>query len=234
MLNSKEVNRFMGDKKLVFPGELISSAEEAEAGSNSYMDKDDIYSSAVGIVEKSEGVATVRSSAKRLAAPGPDMDVYCVVVKTSPNTAICECMLVKEAEDPKFRSTEFSGVLSAARIKRSFVPDLRSEVKIGDVIKARIERFEKGRAELTMSPEGYGLIKAFCPKCRSAMDIKEGVFICPSCAWKEYRKTPESKGGERSERRPGPRGFGGRGPGGRDRRRDNHGSPRFGSRERHR
>ncbi len=217
----------MSEKKLVFPGDHVSSAEEAEAGESTYEEKDEIFSSTVGEIVSTSGTAAVKSKAVVARYPKEGSDVYCIIVRSSPNNALAECIPAEGADNEHYRGLEMDGVLSVRSIRGGFVRDLRDEVKIGDIIKARVERIENGRAELTIAPPGYGVIRAFCPKCRSAMALKDQVFIC-SCGWTERRKTTQSASGVRSggrERRPGQRRFGDR--------RSQHVGSRFDKRKKH-
>jgi hypothetical protein len=96
---------------------------------------------------------------------------------------------------------------------------MRDEVKIGDIIRAQIKSIEKTGAEITLLPAGCGVVAAFCPRCRQRMDLRETLFVCGSCGWKERRKLPGSEDESRREggfrsREGGPRegGFRSRGP----------------------
>ncbi len=125
------------------------------------------------------------------------MEVYGVVAKASPNKAVAGCIPVSEAEG-KGRGVEVFAVLPVMAIRRGYVNDLRDEVKIGDIIRARIRSVDRTGVEITMLPADCGVIACFCPRCRTRMDLHEALFICGSCGWKERRKLPgaEEEGGE--------------------------------------
>ena len=81
----------------------------------------------------------------------------------------------------------FRSVLPVTAIRSEYVEDLRNEIKVGDIIKAKINKKTKTGFEISISEEGFGVVKAFCPKCREPMHLKSDLFIC-NCGWKERKK----------------------------------------------
>ena len=179
----------MENEKVVLPGDYVSSAEEAEAGHYTYEDDGNIYSAAVGEPNLSGGTASVKTKHEGLVSPKVGMHVYGLVFRTSLNKAICNCMPVDEAEG-KIRTMEFEGVLPVTEIRKGYVKDIRDEVKIGDIIRAKIKKIDATGIELSMLWPEYGLVSVFCPRCRTNMDLKDKLFICQQCDWKEKRKIP--------------------------------------------
>jgi exosome complex component CSL4 len=179
----------MEKKKLVLPGDYVSSAEEAEAGENTYEERDEIFSAAIGESQVSGGTASVKVKHQGLVNPEVGMHVYGLVFRTSLNKAICTCVPVKEVEG-KIRTMEFEAVLPVTEIRKGYVKDIRDEVKIGDIIRAKIHKITATGIELSILWPEYGLVSVFCPRCRTKMDLKDKVFICGQCNWKERRKIP--------------------------------------------
>ena len=200
-------------RRLVLPGDHLSSAEEAEPGQNTYSEKDEIFSATMGEDQSAPGLATVRAKSRDLKLPAVGMEVYGVVAKASPNKAVAGCIPVSEVEG-QGRGVEVFAVLPVMAIRRGYVNDLRDEVKIGDIIRARIRSVEKTGVEITMLPVECGIIACFCPRCRRRMDLHDTLFICGSCGWKERRKLPgmEEEGGDRGGFRAREGGFRDRGP----------------------
>ncbi len=178
------------DKKLVLPGDHLSSAEEAEQGENTYTEKDEIYSAAIGENKSSPGHAEVNSRGRNLKTPEVGSSVYCLIVKTTPNKAIAGCMTIEEAQG-EGRGLEIDAVLPVTAIRSDYVRDVRDEVKIGDIIKAKIQKVNRSGFDISIRDADCGVVCAFCPRCRNRMDLKE-IFIC-SCGWKERRKLPRQE-----------------------------------------
>jgi len=181
------------DKKLVLPGDHLSSAEEAEAGENTYSEKDEVYSAAAGENASSLGHASVKTKGRTIKQPYIGMPVYCLITKASLNKAIGGCISVDEVEGGG-RGVEIEAVLPVTAIRRDYVRDIRDEVKIGDIIKAKIDKITRTGYDISIMGHDCGVMAAFCPKCRRKMDLTERIFICGRCGWKERRKLPLKEG----------------------------------------
>lgn len=185
----------MDKKKLVLPGEHLLSSEEAEPGENTYTERDEIFSAALGETAVSEGAVNVKRKNRTPKRPYRGMEVYCVVKKTSPNKAVVECIPVEEAEKPG-STMPITAVLPVTGLgKKGFVPDLRNEVKIGDIIRAQVSKVMKTGVDISIVGPEHGFLCVFCPRCRKRMDLKDRIFICSVCEWKERRKIPREKQG---------------------------------------
>jgi exosome complex component CSL4 len=225
------------EKKLVLPGSHLSSAEESETGDNTYSENDEVYSSASGENTSGPGHASVKTKGRSITLPRVGMSVYCLITKAGMNKAIGGCIPADEAEGGS-RGVSIEAVLPVTAIRNSYVREVRDEVRVGDIIKARIDKIEKTGFDITIKPPECGVLVAFCPKCRIKMDKTGHLFNCGSCGWKDRKKTPLAEGeapppeeprerrpwgdrpprreGRPGERRSGPRQFGRRpGPGGR-------------------
>lgn len=181
------------DKKLVLPGDHLSSAEESESGENTYSDNDEVYSTAAGENTSSPGHAAVKTKGRTIRQPFIGMPVYCLITKASLNKAIGGCVSVEEAEGGA-RGVEIEAVLPVTAIRHNYVRDIRDEVKIGDIIKVKIEKITKTGYDVSMMAPDCGVVVCFCPRCRQKMDLSERIFVCGRCGWKERRKLPLKEG----------------------------------------
>ncbi|MEW6748498.1 MAG: exosome complex RNA-binding protein Csl4 [Candidatus Micrarchaeota archaeon] len=206
------------EKKLVLPGDHLSSAEESETGQNTYTENDEVYAATAGEDASVPGTAEVKTKGRSITLPYVGMPVYCMIIKAGMNKAIGGCMPVDEAEGGK-SGVSFDAVLPVTAIKNAYVREIRDEVRVGDIIKAKIQKIDKSGFDITMKPHDCGVIACFCPRCRIQMAKKEAnLFICGSCGWKDRKKLPLAEGEEpppeeQRERRGGfGRGGFGRGP----------------------
>ncbi|MFH0736993.1 MAG: exosome complex RNA-binding protein Csl4 [Candidatus Micrarchaeota archaeon] len=181
------------DKKIVLPGDHLSSAEESEPGENTYSEKDEVWSSASGEDVSQPGRASVKTKGRSITLPHAGMQVYCLITKAGMNKAIAGCIPVAEAESGH-RGVEIEAVLSVTAIRNSYVREVRDEVRVGDIIRARIDTVEKTGYEITLKPNDCGVLAAFCPRCRVQMGRDGPLFICGSCGWKDRKKTPLKEG----------------------------------------
>ncbi len=183
----------MNKKKLVLPGEHLLSCEEAEPGENTFTQEDEIFSAASGESVFSEGTIGIKSKRKAVEKPYNGMDVYCIVTKTSPNKAVAECISVKQAEGPGSSVPITAALPVTALGRKGYVEDMRNEVRIGDILKAQIRTVSKTGVDITITGPEQGFLCVFCPRCRKRMNLKDRIFICGDCGWKERRKIPQKK-----------------------------------------
>ncbi len=177
-------------KRLVLPGDHLSSYEEAEPGENCYGENDEVYSFALGQFGTISGKAAVISEGRTLEKPRVGLDVYCVVKKTSPTKAMLLCMPKAEI-DGKGRGLSFDAVLPVNGIKNAYVKELADEIRIGDVIRAKVRAItSKGVDVSTVAPE-CGVVHAFCIRCRSSLSLEGANYTCSECGNKEHRKTAQ-------------------------------------------
>lgn len=175
------------DKKLVLPGEFIAGAEEAMPGKNTYSENDEIYSSACGELKEHEKEVVVEQKKERQAEPFIGMELVCMVRRTSPTKAFLDCIPADGIDRPGSR-IDISAVLPVQNIKREHVREVKDELRIGDMIKAKITKIERGDVDVSIFGPQYGVIKAFCTVCRKEMVLKEGTLMCTHCERKESRK----------------------------------------------
>ncbi|MBN1170195.1 exosome complex RNA-binding protein Csl4 [Candidatus Micrarchaeota archaeon] len=147
----------MEKKKLVLPGDYLMSCEEAVSGENTYTKNDEIYSSVFGTEDVAEGTVSVSRKGKMITQPSVGMDVYCLVGRTSNTKAVCTCISVNEIEGRE-RSFEMMAILPVNAIRKGYVNDLRDEIKIGDILKAKISKITKTGIDLTLMGPDNGVI----------------------------------------------------------------------------
>lgn len=186
--HSKLISSNMEKKKIVLPGDHLISNEEAEPSENCYSEKDEIYSSAFGETEIIDMKAKVKAP-KTLKSPIQGATVYCMVSRTSTNKALVSCIYESEAEG-KGREIVFDAALPVSSIQRDHLRSIRDAVKVGDIIKARIDKVTKTGVDVSIMGSDYGLVAVFCPKCRNRMKQGGNRFLC-SCGWFEIRKVPQ-------------------------------------------
>ncbi len=176
---------------LVVPGKHLSEAEEGMPGKNAYIENDNIYSAVMGEPVTENGVVDVKRNGSRVEVPAVGQVVYCIVSRTSPTKAFCDCMAASELEGTGKRGIQIDAVLPVVAISRGYVREIGDAVKIGDIIKAKISKIDKKFYDITIVEDGLGVVKAFCSRCRSEMGLKDNIFTCKSCGWKEKRKLSE-------------------------------------------
>lgn len=173
------------ENKIVFPGDYVASCEEFVSGKNTYAQNDNIYATAYGEVNFDGHTVAVVSKAKCIESPAIG-DVLIGVIEGMMDTrAFVDCAPV-EKKGVRMMSN-ISAVLPVSNIRRGFVENIRDEIRIGDVIRAKVNTTSPN-IELTITYPEYGVIKAFCTHCRNAMVLKDNKLICSKCEHVETRK----------------------------------------------
>ena len=180
-------------RRLVLPGDHLSSAEEAEPGQNTYSENDEIYAATMGDDESQPGSAAVRSRSRNLQLTSIGMEVYGVVMKASPNKAVAGCIPVSEVEGHG-RGVEVFAVLPVTAIRRGYVNDLRDEVKIGDIIRARIKSIDKTGVEISMLTKECGIVVVLLPALPLADGPARVAFHLPIVLMEGAQEAPRGRG----------------------------------------
>ncbi len=196
----------MSGKRLVVPGEHLGSCEEYIAGKNTVTHQDDIYSSAFGEMEVFGRMLQVNTN-KNFVQLTEGADAYCAVREISETKAFLTCTPITKVDERS--NSSFDAVLPVSAILHGYVERIRDEVRIGDIIKAKISKIDKQQnIDVSIIDQGYGVVKAFCTKCRSAMIINDNKIMCMKCNRVETRKLPygsnpvrQSRGGSYGNKR---------------------------------
>jgi exosome complex component CSL4 len=175
----------MMEKKFAVPGDCIGSEMESLPGQGTFVENENIYSTLSGDV-KDEARTLAVLQQKPLASFKLGTTIIGVIENIVEPIALVR---MKEGGDShRFGDNPDYAVLHASMIKRGYVKNVRDELKIGDIIRAKIVDVRNGEMRLSTDSENLGVLKAFCGKCRHAMAIAEGGLQCESCGFKDNRK----------------------------------------------
>ncbi len=176
-------------KKVALPGEFLSTEEEFIPGKNTFEENGEIFSGSTGLVK--EDLQTKEISVKPVPeqvkiSPGSIIFGRVEVVKDS--SVLIEMQNVFGA-DKKVMCSSFA-VLPVRNVSRDYVERLRDFFKIGDLVKARVSKILPGNnIDLeTSSSSDFGVIKAFCSRCRKPLHLFGSSLKCISCGNTEGRK----------------------------------------------
>lgn len=176
----------------VVPGALLGTEEEVMAGANAVQDGSDIVASAVGEPDVKNKIVSVRTKGGGpVMVKAGDIIVGRVEEIFEP-VALVGMGFQKTAEG---RQVAFPGyaVLHASRVRDGYVKNVHDEVKIGDIVRARVEEVKKEDVLLSVKETGLGVIIAFCTQCRARMERRGPDFHCPVCDCTEKRKAAETE-----------------------------------------
>lgn len=182
------------DKALVFPGDEIAMAEEFIPGPGTFEENGIVYAARLGRLEldTTQFMAAVRpfTSIPVTLQPG-DLVIGTVgAIRTS--MAIVE---VRARADRPERSVtgDTNGTLHIAKTSNDYVDRLEDYFRLGDIIRAEVLETTPSLQITTKAPH-LGVLKAYCPRCRTPMNAKGRGLVCPECEWKALGKLADDYG----------------------------------------
>lgn len=176
---------------LVYPGKHIGAPEEAAPGKGAYEKDHEVFASLSGRVVREHGEVVVLPK-KDIVRVQPGQIIYGIVADVMENIALIEIEpLVRGRE--RFVPPSDYGVLRVMNIRDGFVPSAKTEMKRGDIVKARVEDTAKGTA---LSTKGFdlGVVRAYCAVCRNEMILERSFLKCTRCGRTDRRKLSNSYG----------------------------------------
>jgi exosome complex RNA-binding protein Csl4 len=174
------------------PGKILGTEEEFIAGANTVQVGSDILAAVAGKEMEKDKVVSVKQApiVPTYLRPG-DFVVGRIEEIFEPVALIGLGYATDEKGRTRQISTPGYAVLHASRVKDGYVKNIHDEVKIGDIVRARVDELKKEDVALTIRERNLGVIIAFCTSCRVPMKRNGGVFNCAKCGASERRKFAE-------------------------------------------
>jgi len=175
-------------KKMVLPGEFLSTEEEFEPGQNAFYSEGNIYSGRLGEVSadaKNKQISV--KPAVKLNPIRPGSIVFGIVMLVKENSVSITLCQNPDAERQVIAPT--SAMLPIRNVSQDYVENLRDHFKIGDIVKAKVSKIlPGGNIDLATDQPDLGVIKAFCGKCRHSLYVFGTSLRCMNCGSNEKRK----------------------------------------------
>ncbi|MHB8361872.1 MAG: exosome complex RNA-binding protein Csl4 [Thermoplasmataceae archaeon] len=178
--------------KIVFPGEVLSSAEEYLPGVNTIEMDGFVKSLAFGYLMKDDSrmIVFVKTEKVRLK-PRIGAITYGQVIKVDQRQAIIK---IGGYYDEKNGLTSFTGegyirFGQGDRGRPSTIPI----IKAGDYLRGKVLRLGQN-FELGIMGRNLGVVKARCGRCREFLVLESGSLYCNNCERTEQRKYTEDYG----------------------------------------
>lgn len=206
-------------KQIVFPGDPVAIAEEFLSGPGTYEENGNVYAARLGelVLDTNEFQARVTPLTKEPATLKPGDVVIGTVQGVRSSMAIVEVRAIASQPDRQVAG-DTNGTLHIGKVADYYVESMENAFRLGDIIRAEVTSASPS-VQLTTKSGKFGVLKSFCPRCRTAMNAAGRALVCPECEWKETGKLAADYGvgnliyegpepePERAERREG----GGRG-----------------------
>lgn len=177
--------------QIVLPGDQLGFSEEFVAGSGAFEKDGVLYAASVGEKKEDAAARTVGVVARKSIRPLREGDVvYGVIEDLMDTIAIVRFSALPQASVQPVSGTD-SAYLRVNEILPAYIDRIRDYIRTGDIIRARVLEVKKLGTYLTLKGREYGVVKAFCSRCRSELFVSGKFFVCAKCGSREQRKTPE-------------------------------------------
>lgn len=155
------------DTKIVIPGQEIGTEEEFVGGKGTVTIDSKIYATVMGEVTDESRTLTVDNpkSKGKLSELQEGMKIVGRVEMIVDPIAIVSIRKVYDKDKyGRVPKSSENAILHASYIKRGYVKQVRDELSIGDIIRAKIIGKKKGEIQLSTEDEDLGVLKAFASK----------------------------------------------------------------------
>jgi len=183
-------------QKIVCPGDFLGVEEEFSPGINTFGDSEgNVFSTSIGkpVYDKEKRIVSVARKGRMLKPLSTGATVLGQVQLVKQNSVVIMLFSAEKNGKPEAILTVAAG-LPISRVSRSYVEDLSSFFRIGDIVKASVAMVTKQAVDLeTTSPE-LGVVKGYCTKCRNELESAGLNLKCPNCGSIEQRKISKDYG----------------------------------------
>lgn len=175
-------------KRIVLPGEELSTAEEFEGGKNTFQEQGIVFSDSIGEAEfDSKNYEVKVKKAKNVKIFSPGTKVYGIVTAVRKSYAFIKILEAYDGKEPRV-FTKSHATLMISVISRDYIKDIHSELKIGDIIVAEVDSIKPWGVFLRTNKPDLGIVKAYCSNCRKPLHLSHGKLMCTNCGSLEKRK----------------------------------------------
>lgn len=183
---------------VVLPGDYAGAIEEYMPTEGTFSADEGVYSSNIGDLQldAKKHSASVKIKTRIPKLQGVGTITIGRVAEMSDAVAIVD-LIITEASGVSLAPNGISAVLHVSNVRRDYVKDLRTEMKIGDIVRVKIIEVTPSTTKLTTDGRDLGVIKAFCTSCREPLRSAGPRLVCDRCGSVEQRKTAQDYGSGR-------------------------------------
>ncbi|OGD48327.1 hypothetical protein A3K69_04080 [Candidatus Bathyarchaeota archaeon RBG_16_57_9] len=178
----------------VFPGDRLAVAEEFNDGAGAYQLDGEVRSSEIGVtaIDSRTRSVEVRKLTPEILVPKEGMEAVAEVGSVARRDARVDIFML----DGKHVHPTYSGVVHISDISSEYVKNIDMALRSGDVVKGRIVNVKNRLNQMSLAAPEHGVVYAYCGRCGTLLERREGNLTCPSCGRVERRKTARSYGRE--------------------------------------
>ena len=172
----------------VLPGDRLGVIEQYLPGAGTYEIDGTIYANFTGNarIDLKNKRVTVVPATRAAVLPKEGTTIIASVTHASEKNATVNIWKIND----KAIEVPFTAMLHISSSSPRYERNMSDVCKAGDIIRARV--IEMNRIpQLTTAGRGLGVIKAFCSRCGSVLELKNRRLQCPSCGNIERRRLAE-------------------------------------------
>ncbi len=186
------VLKYVRPGAFVLPGDEITIAEAFYPGPGTYEEDGKVRAAVTGTVEVDLDAREVRVNPAVNVPPKIEEGTTVIgrVQTIKEQVVLVKIGFVEGREDREPPVTGVGGI-HISKVRDAYVEHLGDEFQPGDIVKAKVIS-TKVPVQLSTMGKEYGVILAFCTRCRSEMErIGRRKLRCPVCGNTETRKLAE-------------------------------------------
>lgn len=177
-------------RQTVFPGTVLGT-EEYVSGKNSGIDGNgNLIASVVGTPELNARTRSmeVRKLGKNSVPFEAGDTVFGRVSLVKENSAVIE-LAQAECNGQEKKVLRGIAAIMIRMVDRGFVKSLSDKFRIGDIVKAKVVSVSSCGVDCSTADSGeFGVVKAFCTRCRQPLHLFGMQLKCLNCGSTETRK----------------------------------------------
>jgi exosome complex component CSL4 len=176
----------MNEKKIVLPGDKLSTSEELLSGEGTFEEDGIIRAANIGtyFVDAKNKRAKVKPLTSIPVILRRGDIVLAEVRMVRSNMIIADVIHVIGKKRPI--SGDTNGTLKVSEISKGYIKDPSDVFSMGDIFRAKVTQV-KPSIQLQTKDQDLGVIKALCSKCRKPLVKKDKILECANCGNKEKR-----------------------------------------------
>ena len=184
---------YEGTSEFVIPGCVIGTAEEYTPGFGTAADRGNIIatiSGNVGINQNYRMISVIPATAVPNVIRDGDI-VIASVTDIRESSARVEIAATEKAPDREIVNNG-NAEIYISNVKDGFTRAISEEFAVRDIVRARV--INASKIGLSTVGDDLGVIKAYCGRCKTALDKNGASLKCPMCGNTETRKTADGYG----------------------------------------
>ncbi|MFH1200143.1 MAG: exosome complex RNA-binding protein Csl4 [Candidatus Micrarchaeota archaeon] len=171
--------------EVAVPGEFLGFEEEVIGDANTFVENGKVYSFLAGEKKVTGGKAVI--SPKKSVRPLNAGDiVYGRVQDIYDSVSLIE--IAAEPEAKRIAIGASYAFLRISELDNRYVNSFREYIRIGDIMRLKVIEITPLGTYLSVNESGLGVLSAYCSYCRTHLELKGSLLVCPACGNRETRK----------------------------------------------